>query len=427
MEFIKLSSLIGIQVINILKENRIEPRKNTAGILSLEFTQEELNIITELTINNPTPDCLKGLENFKNLEKLTINSLYNAYNKNNPSISNKDIYIISKITSLKSLTINNQEDITGIDLDKLINLEELTITRNNKLEEIYGLENLKKIRDVSIYGNKELYKIRNIKDLISSNELDTLELDLLSYPEVFELRNKFSNIINCSFKESLSNGYDISYSSEVVKNFHKKTLEIIRDAIGKSNNNKDIIILIEKYLAEYIYYDNAALKNENRIHFENGYRKGLKYGTQSAYNGLMFGSCVCEGYTRSMQYLLKILNIKTKNVRCIGGKDKIQIKENYHNKIILPDDGYHSIIRIDLNNDVYYCDPCFDSTHWHKGDKSLPYCLKNKKDILKTHTLSFEEDNISIDGGTISVSEDYIKEVCNRNNIIIEQTISHSK
>ena len=74
-------------------------------------------------------------------------------------------------------------------------------------------------------------------------------------------------------------------------------------------------ILVEKYLAENIVYDYDARDRESRAHFENGKKQGLNNGTQSAYNGLMFGSCVCEGYTRSMQYLLKTLNIKTKNKR----------------------------------------------------------------------------------------------------------------
>lgn len=428
MELIKLPLGIGIEIVNILKIKGIEPRKNKLGLLSFEFTQDELNEITELTINNPNPNCLLGLENCKKLEKLKINSVYSAYKKSNPSISDKDIAVISKITTLKSLTIANQEKISWVYLDNLTNLEELIIIRNNQLEEIFGLDKLKKIREVSIYGNKELYELPHIQDLIMSNDLDLLELDFLSYPEVCDLKSKLSNIINCSFKETLSRGGELSYNSGVVSIFHKKCLEITKNAVGLSRNNLDILILIEKYLAQNISYDYEARDREDRVHFENGQKRGLKNGTQSAYNGLMLGSCVCEGYTRSMQYLLKTLNIKTKNVYCIGGKNQIKINENYHNQVILPDDGYHSIIRVEINNEVYYCDPCWDSCRWHRGDQTLPYCLKNKRDILKNHTLSFEEDNVSIDGSTISVSEDYIKGVCERNSTILTtETNSHKR
>lgn len=428
MELMKLPLDIGLEIVNVLREKGIEPRKNASGFLSFEFTQEELNEITELTINNPKPNCLIGLENCKNLEKLTINSSYSAYKKNNPSISDKDIVVISKLTSLKYLKIANQEKISWVYLDNLTNLEELIIVRNNKLEEVSGLDKLKKIHDLSIYGNKELYDLPHIQDLIMSNDLNLLELDLLSYPEVCDLRNKLSNIINCSFKETLSNGGELSYNSGIASLFHQKSLEIIKNVVESIRNDLDIIILIDKYLAENIVYDYDARDRENRAHFENGQKRGLNHGTQSAYNGLMLNSCVCEGYTRSMQYLLKVLNIKTKNVYCIGGNDKIKINENYHNQITLPDDGYHSIIRIEINNNIYYCDPCWDSCHWHRGDQSLPYCLKNKKDILKDHTLSFEEDNISIDGYTNSVSEEYIKIVCERSNTILTpESNAHKK
>lgn len=428
MELIKLPLDIGLKIVDILKTKGMEPRKNKLGLLSFEFTQEELNEITELTINNPTPNCLIGLENCKKLEKLVINSIYSAYKKSNPSISDKDIAVISKITSLKSLTIVNQEKISWVYLDNLTNLEELIITRNNQLEEISGLDKLKQIHDVSIYGNKELYELPHIQELIISNDLDLLELDLLSYPEVCDLRSKLSNIINCSFKETLSHGGELSYNSGTASVFHKKSLEIIKNAVGSSRNNLDILILIEKYLAQNIVYDYEARDRENRAHFENGKKRGLNNGTQSAYNGLMLGSCVCEGYTRAMQYLLKVLNFKSKNVYCISGKDQIKINENYHNQIILPDDGYHSIIRVEINNEVYYCDPCWDSCRWHRGDQTLPYCLKNKRDILKDHTLSFEEDNVSIDGSTISVSGDYIKGVCEGNSTILTPgTNSHKR
>ena len=418
MELIKLPLNIGLEIIKMLKEKGIEPRKNKSGSLSLEFSQEELNKITEITINNPRPNCLIGLENCKKLEKLTINSEYSAYNNKNQSITDKDIAIISKITSLKSLTIMNQEKITWVYLDKLINLEELIIARNNQLDVISGLDKLKKISNLSIYGNKELYEISHIQDLINSNDLHLLELDLLSYPEVCDLIDKLFSIEECRFKETLSRGGELSYNNATTRYFHNKCLEIIKNSIELSRNKIELLILVEKYLAQNISYDYEARKRTDRAHFENGYKRGLNNGTQSAYNGLMFGSCVCEGYTRSMQYLLKILNIKTKNVYCIGGKDKIKINEGYHTVVDLPDDGYHSIIRVEIDNQVYYCDPCWDSCRWHSGDETLPYCLKNKRDILEDHTLSFEENNISIDSNIKSVNVDYIKDVCKRSSMI---------
>lgn len=47
-----------------------------------------------------------------------------------------------------------------------------------------------------------------------------------------------------------------------------------------------------------------------------------KDGTNGAYNALVKNICVCEGYTRGMQYLLKLRGINSHNVDCYAGKDK---------------------------------------------------------------------------------------------------------
>ena len=420
MELVKLSYDVGLLVIEILKKKGHEPRTNKHGLLSFEFTQEELDQIRELSINNPRADCLTNLEYLRNLEKLKITSSYSAYSNNNPSISNRDIKTISKITSLRVLTLSNQSKISWVYLDNLVNLESLTIIRNNRLECVLGLDKLKKIHHVAIYGNKELYELPHIKELILSNEVELLDLDLLHYPEISDLKGKLSKIVACNFVE-YGVGHHISYGWGTAKILNDKCLRIVKEIVDKSRNVEETLILIEKYLAENITYDHDALKTDDRIHTHNGKRVGFKHGTQSAYNGLMLGSCVCEGYSRSMQYLLKLLGIRTKNVSCIGGKDQISINKRNHNKITLPDDGYHSIIRIELNSDIYYCDPCWDSCHWHWGDKSLPYCLKSKKDIMEDHTLSFEEDNITTDSVTTSVSSDYIREIVEREQAGLEK------
>lgn len=38
-------------------------------------------------------------------------------------------------------------------------------------------------------------------------------------------------------------------------------------------------------------------------------RVGPAGGTNGAYNAIMENTCVCEGYTRAMQYLLKLKGI----------------------------------------------------------------------------------------------------------------------
>ena len=310
MDLIKLPMGLGLMVVEILKKQNIEPRcvenGKFKGMLSLEFSQEELNLIKELNITNPSSGCLDGIDK-----------------------------------------------------------------------------------------------------LIEQNELDIFELDFLHFDEVCDFLDKLN--FSCHFIETIrSKNITIDYTQLQMLYFHKKCLEIAEEAKKNSQDERTQIIYVENYLAKNIVYDYDALKTKKRAHYENGAQRGKSYGTNSAYNGIMFGTAVCEGYTRTMQYILKLMGIKSKNVHCIGGANKISINESYHNQVSLPDDGYHSIIRIDSQNSIYYCDPCWDSCRLHRGDNTLPYCLLTKKEILKTHTLSFEEDDVIYD---ISYPRDYVSNV----------------
>ena len=409
MELIKIPYSIGIPIVKYLEEKGIEPRKDSGGGLTFQFTQEELDQVNSIRIDEPTSGCLQGLEYCRNLKNLEIiNKPYSAFKKRNMSINDADIKTISKLVSLESLSIVGQKDITWVDVTDLINLEQLSIQRNVSLDLVEGLESLKKIKEVSVFGNKELYELPNIVSLVNDNELDVLELDLLDFPEVSELMPKLLAIPTCQFYETCTVGKDVHYNCSSALLFQKKCLGIIKQILSQRPENKlNTIILVEKYIAEHITYDYEALEKDGSFHEVDGEKRGYNNGTQSAYNGIMYGACVCEGYTRSMQYLLKLLGTKTKNVYCIGGKDKIKVNEHYGNQVELPDDGYHSIIRVDVGNEIYYCDPCWDSCSWHSGDMSLPYCLKNKNDISQDHTLSFEESEVS--GTYPSISTEYIQ------------------
>lgn len=137
MNLIKLPMDLGLEVAEILREKGYEPRKNNLGILSLEFTEEELNLITELEFINPRANCLEGIEFLSHLKILKISTKgATAFNNCNASITDKDIEKISKLSSLKSLSIVNQSDITFVDLDSLVNLEEFSLIRNFQIDKI---------------------------------------------------------------------------------------------------------------------------------------------------------------------------------------------------------------------------------------------------------------------------------------------------
>lgn len=138
-------------------------------------------------------------------------------------------------------------------------------------------------------------------------------------------------------------------------------------------------------------------------------------GANGAYNAFIYGTCVCEGYTRAMQYLLRLKGIKSHNVHCIAGEDKLHMstdkQDDIYKKYDLPNDGYHSIISIDDIN-YLYDDPCWNAGRYQKGNKSMPWTLLTKEEISKDHTLSFNERNIN--NNTLNVPRSAIQTAMQR-------------
>lgn len=200
----------------------------------------------------------------------------------------------------------------------------------------------------------------------------------------------------------------IQISNEQMISMHNKGCEIIEKNISQFASKKDAVIGIERYLAENVTYDDDVLDSELRMASSNGIATGPVGGGNGAYNAIMFNKSVCEGYSRAMRYLLKLKGINSRQVRCIAGEDTIGMsdnrKEDKYTSFKLPNDGYHSVICIE-DEDYLYCDPTWDASRYRAGDKSLPYCLLNKEEISKTHTLEFSERKIANEHSKVSRNE----------------------
>ena len=423
MELIKLPVGLGIKVNEILKEKiGFRPRENKVGLANFEYTSEELSQIDKLLFENPSNKTLEGIELLPNLKSLLIKSDGNMKYKRDKditSISDKDIANISKCKKLEQLEIENQAQISYIDVSKMENLKVLSIKRNNKLDEICGLESLKELWELDCVGNESLTRIDNLDEIIMNNgKMTDLNLDVLLYPDAIgydiNAGNTNEDVIkkidkmNTSWQEILSNNKDIKINDYQMKDMHRLACKALDEYVPKNCENHTAVVGIERYLAENIKYDHDALNN-NQNHILNGIASGPLGGANGAYNAFKFNTCVCEGYTRAMQYLLRLRGIKSHNVSCIMGEDKLHMSNDDGNdkyKVYrLPDDGYHSIISIDDMN-FLYDDPCWNAGRYQRGDKTMPWTLLTKEEISKDHTLSFNEKNI--DNNHLSVSRDTI-------------------
>ena len=424
-DFIKLPLSLGLKINGILKDKiGFVPRVNKVGMMTFEFTREELELIEKLNFENPVRGEIAGIELLPNLRSLVIKSDGNtAYkqDKNIASISDEDSSCIYKCENIESLSIENQAKLSFIDVSQMKKLQFLSAKRNSRLEKISGLEQATELWQLDCYGNESLMQMGYLNKVIMQNEeLTNLNLDVLLFPDAmgFDIRSgdinedtlKRFKDMNVSWHEILFGEKSIKINNYQMMQMHQKACKALEDYVPKYCENHTAVIGIEQYLAENVKYDNESL-NHGHSHSYDLKADGLPQivsgpigGANGAYNAIIYGTCVCEGYTRAMQYLLRLKGIKSHNVHCISGEDKLHMstdKQDDKYKIYdLPEDGYHSIISIDDVN-CLYDDPCWNACRYQRGDKSMPWTLLTKEEISRDHTLSFDERNI--DNNTFNV------------------------
>ena len=431
-ERINLPTSLAITVWKELKEKYgVEQRKDNRGYPDWSCTKEELGLISSLNIKNPVKGSLKGISQLYNLKSLSVTSTGNSEYKRDKdiyTITNNDMKEICDIKGLEDLEINNQFDVTYMDLGKFENLKSLSVIHNTNLSNIFELNSQTKLEELTCYGNKSLMKVEGLNQCINQcKDLIELNLDVLLFPESINFNpktgeysketeekivNLANNYGNVTWHEALP-GIKSTYKRDSIQinnyqmlKLHNKCCEVLAENVPDRASNKDIIIGIEKYLAQNVTYDHNSLKGKNRMASKDGVAMGPIGGANGAYNAIMLNQCVCEGYTRAMQYLLKLKGINSRNVMCIGEKDTLNMadgkNETMYTRYNLPDDGYHSIICIE-DEFALYCDPCWNAGLYQakNGNKSLPFTLLNKKEIAKTHTLSFKERNVANEGITV--------------------------
>ena len=438
---IKLSPSLAIAVWDALGKKGITKRTDKFGLMSSVFTEDELSQVTSLNLVNYT-GSLKGISNLTNLTNLSITSKGNPSfkaSKDLISITDNDIFEIEKLTSLKHLSIDNQRLITTLDISGFKNLQSLQLTRNEEFMDIIGLDKNRTISSLTLYDLNNLQPIKNFDQFIAQNaELFETNLDVLLFPQAIGYKQttrsfnqaaleRFTKDIDAfaTWSETCGNR-TININNHQMQQLHKKALDIVTKYCGLASD-AEAVAIIDRYLAENVKYNYSALGTNLRGEHKDGLLVGPAKGANGAYNALIYNSCVCEGYTRAMQYMLGLKGIKTSNVVCISGEDKLHMSEaSYDNEFTvfnLPTTGYHSICRVERDSGIYYCDPCWDACLYQKGDKSLPYLLLTKAEISKDHTLSFDEKNISHQQ---PIPDTYLSQIKNTANIRIEGTTKQS-
>ncbi len=279
-EKIALPMNLGIRVWKILEQKyNISRRTNKLGLVDFNFSREELELITSLQIEGPSQGELQGISILPNLQNLEIKSegiTAHMQQKNIQSIGKEDFKEIAKCVSLKSLSIVNQARVDYLDVSKLEQLEILTVSHNQHLEEISGMKKLSKLWKLECYGNNRLTSMEGLDKIITQNpELGELNLDVLLFPNAigYNVKSGEYNAKALSSIQELSDSGQVSWregrnGNKAIKintyqmiQLHNKACKILSENVPEFAGSKDIIIGIEDYLSRNVKYDYEGMKN----------------------------------------------------------------------------------------------------------------------------------------------------------------------
>jgi len=371
------------------------------------FLEEEFDLVEELYI---TEESINFLHLFKNVKSLIIACSYQFTNEQVKEI-------INRFPNLQSLQIANQNQITYIDLEKQSNLEDVIIRSNKNLSRINGIRELSNLYELSIYDNPELLEVYR-KIICAKAARETLhgtrcKLDILYIPEFLDLMpssisKEQLELLDLRFVEQLKDNIELERLEHRVTEslfVYEKAKEIVEKYTKETDSSKQKFAIINEWLCQNVKYDYDGINK--RVHVLNGQQRGKKGGTNSCFNAILYKSCVCQGYTKAAQLLLKIAGIETSDVECIATEDEsVRRTFTFGEKKMSYSD--HSILRVKLDDEEYYSDITWDAGYLQSGI-SRKYFLLSKEEISIDHKL-INEDNIETNSKVSLVEEEQLLE-----------------
>lgn len=420
-----------------------------------DFTQEELDSITELEICYEEVRDIKDLEKLHNLKKLSIISgNSNLYAKfENGEIDEESLYyrektniedfgILGKLKSIEELRIESEENLSKLDVTNMKNLKKLELINNMNLKEVIGLnetENLGKIlMSKNGTGSLELREF-DIMSTVENRKLKEVILDVDMYPNLIkkfpylaekieEYEKNNERVYTWIENRIVYNCWANKFSTRDVKEMDIKVEEILQNIIEPEYTEIEKTLAIYNYITDNVDYDHKMLEFDERMQKDVRYSLFLEgrsnkssysiinkriLGKQSSFNGIMKGKAVCQGYANMMHYMLTKENIESRETMCIA--DPITEEQELEDKGI-----DHSVIRVKTDDEWYYYDPT-----WDTGKTKYEYAYKTKDEFYKKHTLSAQEEkieNVKQKGYNNEELEKKINKIyCNKNNKIIKK------
>lgn len=420
-----------------------------------DFTQEELDSITELNICYEEVGDIKGLEKLQNLKKLSIisgdSNLYakienGEIDEESPYYREKnnidDFNMLGKLKNIEELRIESEENLYELDVTKLKKLKKLELINNMNLKEVIGLnetENLEKIlMSKNGTGNLELKEF-DIMGAVENRKLKEVILDvdvfpnlIKKFPQLVEKIEKYEEnnekVYTWIENKSTYEHWENKFSTRDVKEMDRKVAEILQNIIEPEYTEIEKTLAIYNYITDNVDYDYKMLEFDERMQKDVRYSLFLEgrsnkssysiinkriLGKQSSFNAIMKGKAVCQGYAQMMHYMLTKENIESREIGCIA--DPIIEEQKLEDKGI-----DHSVIRVKTDDEWYYYDPT-----WDTGKTKYEYAYKTKDEFYKKHTLNAGEERIQSVKQKKYNNKELEKKInkiyCNKNNKIIKK------
>lgn len=354
-----------------------------------KFTKQELEMITELIVRDE--DDLSGIEYLTNLKSLRIHSInYSEFISGNSVYYNthinqiKDFSFISKLKSLELLHIENDVNISSLDISELKNLKELYLIHNPNLIHLIGLETLAHLEKVMIYGNNINSEIDIIKYMDNTIATNPNILDVNMYENIIKRNRKIGKTISdysLLGKTNLDFGEYIGFLKlSLVSPQSLYDMYMKLDVLFKKNNLYEAsdeikISFVWNYILRNVKLDREQLERRN-IQFQTMKQNNENVpeylvknfvSLHNSYIAFHFKKANCEGIVNLMQFMYEMLGITSSNVHCIDLKYKNYLRTN------------HALIRILYKDNWYYCDPTIDTKNPNK------YFMKTLEQLEETH------------------------------------------
>ena len=365
-----------------------------------DFTQEELDSITELEICYEEVRDIKDLEKLHNLKKLSIIS------------GNSNLY--AKFEN-GEIDVESEENLSKLDVTNMKNLKKLELINNMNLKEVIGLnetENLEKIlMSKNGTGSLELREF-DIMSTVENRKLKEVILDVDMYPNLIkkfphlaekieEYEKNNERVYTWIENRIVYNCWANKFSTRDVKEMDIKVEEILQNIIEPEYTEIEKTLAIYNYITDNVDYDHKMLEFDERMQKDVRYSLFLEgrsnkssysiinkriLGKQSSFNGIMKGKAVCQGYANMMHYMLTKENIESRETMCINVIATQSYSSLYN---ALNDEFSTDVIIQSLVNKIWYRQD--DIRTIEKAQKLIG--KEEKQKVSKTMSESSKETN----------------------------------